>query len=166
MNKKKVAMDKKKVAVYLNQNFVCKKCRSVVKNFKGPDEILCYGVETVSKFSYLGDRLNPNGLAVTARTKIGWMKFRECSEILKDRRFLLKMKVKVYKGFVRSAMLCGSEAWCLREKEMTILRETERAMIQAMCGVKLLDRRNSEELMDMLGIKESLDRMAIKTSCI
>ena len=29
-----------------------------------------------------------------------------------------------------------------------------------MCGVKLLDRRNSEELMDMLGIKKSLDRMA------
>ena len=26
--------------------------------------------------------------------------------------------------------------------------------------VKLLDRRNSEKLMDMLGIKESLDRMA------
>ena len=46
-------------------------------------------------------------------------------------------------------MLYGSEAWCLREKEMTILRRTERAMIQAMCGVKLLDRRNSDELMDM-----------------
>ena len=27
-------MDKKKVAVYLNKNFVCKKCKSVVKNFK------------------------------------------------------------------------------------------------------------------------------------
>ena len=25
--------DKKKVVVYLNKNFVCKKCRSVVKNF-------------------------------------------------------------------------------------------------------------------------------------
>ena len=56
-------------------------------------------------------------------------------------------------------MSYGSEAWCLREKEMAILR-TERAMIRAMRGVKLLDRRNSEELMDMLGIKESLDRMA------
>ena len=33
-------------------------------------------------------------------------------------------------------------------------------MIRAMSGVKLLDQRNSEELMDMLGIKESLDRMA------
>ena len=53
-------------------------------------------------------------------------------------------------------MLYGSEVWCLREKEMAILRRTERAM----CGVKLLDRRNSEELMDMFGIKESLDRMA------
>ena len=42
---------------------------------------------------------------------------------------------------------------------MAILRRTERAMIQAMCGVKLLDQRNSEELMDMLGVKESLDRM-------
>ena len=61
-------------------------------------------------------------------------------------------------------MLYGSEACCLREKEMAILRRTERAMIRAMCGVKLLDRRNSEELMDMLGIKESLERMAKASS--
>ena len=61
-------------------------------------------------------------------------------------------------------MLHGSEAWCLREKDMAILRRTERAMIRAMCGVKLLDRRNSEELMDMLVIKESLDRMAKASS--
>ena len=33
-----------------------------------------------------------------------------------------------------------------------------------MCGVKLLDRRNSQELMDILGIKESLDRMAKASS--
>ena len=155
--------DKTKVAVYLNKNFVCKKCRSVVKNFKGPDEILCDSVETVSKFSNLGDRLSATGgceTAVTAGTRIGWMKFRECSDILKGRRFSLKMKARVYKSCVRSAMLYRSEAWCLREKEMAILRRTERAMIRAMCGVRLLDRRNSEELMDMLGIKESLDRMA------
>ena len=61
-------------------------------------------------------------------------------------------------------MLYGSEAWCLREKAMAILRRTERAMIRAMCGAKLLDRKNSEELMDMLGIKESLDRMAKASS--
>ena len=132
-------------------------------NFKGPDEILCDGVETVSKISYLGDRLNANGgceAVVTARTRIGWMKFRKCSEIVKGSRFSLKMEGKVCKSCVRSTMLCGSEAWCLRGKEMAISRRTERAMIRAMCGVKLLDRRNSEELIDVLGIKESLDRMA------
>ena len=159
--------DKKKVAVYLNKNSVCKKCRSVVKHFKGPDEKLCDGVETVSKFPYLGDRLNATGgceTAVTARSRIGWIKFRECNEILKGRRFSLKTKGKVYKSCVRSAMLYESEAWCLREKEMAILRRTERAMIRTMCGVKLLDQRNSEELIDMLSIKESLDRMAKASS--
>ena len=107
--------------------------------------------------------LNANGgceTAVTARTRIGWMKFRECSEIFKGRRFSLKTKGKIRKSCERLVMLHGSEAWCLREKEMAILRRTERAMIPAMCGVKLLDRRNSEELMNMLRIKESLDRTA------
>ena len=51
----------------------------------------------------------------------------------------------------------------LERKKMAILR-TERAMIRAMCGMKLLDRRNSEELMDMLGIKKFLDRMAKASS--
>ena len=81
------------------------------------------------------------------------MKFRECSEILKGRRFSLKLKGKIYKSCVRSAILYGSKAWCLREKEMAILRRTERAMIQAMHGVKLLDQRNSEELMGHVGHK-------------
>ena len=125
--------EKKKVSVYVNKNFVCKKCRSLVKNIKGSaDEKLCDGVETVSKLTYLGDRLNATGgceTAVTARSRIGWMKFRECSKILKGRRFSLKMKGKIYKSCVRSGMLYGNKAWCLREKEMAILRRIERTMI-------------------------------------
>ena len=40
-------------------------------------------------------------------------------------------------------------------------------MIRSMFGVKLVDRRNrqnGEEVMDMLGIKESLDRVAKASS--
>ena len=37
-------------------------------------------------------------------------------------------------------------------------------MIRAIRGVKMLDQRNSEELMDKLGIKQSLDRMAKASS--
>ena len=109
-----------------------------------PMEVLCDEVETVRGFCYLGDRLNVCGgcqTAVTSRVRIGWMKFRECGKLLRGRKFSLRMKGMLYQSCVRSAMLYGSETWCLRESEMAILR-TERAMVRLMCGVKLVDRKN------------------------
>ena len=44
--------------------------------------------------------------------------------------------------------------------EMTILKRTERAMVRSMRGVTSVDRKNMEELMEMLGLKKTLDRMA------
>ena len=123
-------------------------------------EVLCDEVETVKGFCYLGDRLNASGVcetAVTLRVRIGWMKFRECEELLHG-RFSLIMKEMVYRSCIRSAMLYGSETWCLRETEMGILR-TEKAMARSMCGVILVDGKKMEELMEMLGLKETLDRM-------
>ena len=57
-------------------------------------------------------------------------------------------------------MLYGSETWCLRENEMAILRRAERAMVRAMCGVKPVEKRNTAELMDMLGLRETIDGLA------
>ena len=53
----------------------------------------------------------------------------------------------VHRTCVRSAMLYGSRTWCLRESKLSILK-TERAMVRSMCGVKLVDRKNMEELME------------------
>ena len=58
----------------------------------------------------------------------------------------------VYRSCVRSAMLYRSETWCLKESEIAIVR--------SMCGVKLVDRKKMDQLMEMLGSKETLDRMA------
>ena len=33
--------------------------------------------------------------------------------------------------------------------EMAILRRTERAMVRAMCGAELMERRRTEDLMEM-----------------
>ena len=88
------------------------------------------------------------------------MKFRECGELLRGRRFSLRMKGMIYRSCVRSAMLYGSEIWCLRESEMAILRRIERTMVRSMCGVKLVDRKKMEDLMETLGLKETLDRWA------
>ena len=76
---------------------------------------------------------------MTARTRCGRVMFRECSELLYCWRFPLKRKWAVYKSYVRPSMLYGSEAWCLKESEMGILRRTERSMVRAMCGVQKKD---------------------------
>jgi len=34
-------------------------------------------------------------------------------------------------------------------------------MVRAMCGIKLMDRKNTDELMDMLRLNETLGKMAI-----
>ena len=57
-------------------------------------------------------------------------------------------------------MLYGSETWCLRENEMAILRRTEKAMMRAMCGVKIIEIRMSQELMSLLGLKDTLEGLA------
>ena len=81
--------------------------------------------------------------AVTARTKIGWIKFRKCGELLYERKFLLKIKGKIDQSCVRLAMLYGSETWCLKKNEMAILRN-EKAMMRAMCGVKIIEKRGQK----------------------
>ena len=43
---------------------------------------------------------------------------------------------------------------------MAILRRTERAMVRAMCGAKLMEKKRTEDLMEMLGLKETAVQMA------
>ena len=154
----------KRVTARLAMHFVCSKCKGIMEGTIDSIKKLCNEVETVNRFCYLGDRLNASGgcvTALTARVRIGWVRFRKCGELLLGNRFPLKMKGKVYRCCVRSAILYGSETWCLKENEKAILRRTEKAMVRAMCGQKVVDRKMIEEQMDMLGLKKTIDRLAI-----
>ena len=44
--------------------------------------------------------------------------------------------------------------------EMAILRRIERAIVTAMCGTKLMERKRTEDLMNMLELKEMVVQMA------
>ena len=104
-------------------------------------------VDFVKSFCYLGDRLNASGgseATVTVRTRIGWIKFKECGELLYGRKFSLKIKGRIFQSCIRSAMLYGSKTWCLGKNEMAILRRTEKARMRVMCGVKLIEKRSSQ----------------------
>ena len=70
----------KRATTRLAMHFICSKCKGMVDLIKK----LCDEVETVNGFCYLGDRLNASGgceAAVTARVRIGWVRFRESGEL-------------------------------------------------------------------------------------
>ena len=123
-----------------------------------PIKTICNKVETVNEFCYLGDQINANGeceAAVMVRMRLGLIKFTECGQLLLGRIYLLKIKGRIYQSCLQLVMLHGSKIWCLREKELTILQRTERAM----CGVKMMNRKNINELMDMLELEENMDKI-------
>ena len=82
----------KKVTTSAARFLVCSKCNKATSGVgEVQQNIMCDEVETVKGFCYLGDRLNASGgcaAAVTAGTRLGWKKFRECGEILFGKRFL------------------------------------------------------------------------------
>ena len=66
----------------------------------------------VNSFCYLGDTLDGDGgadLAVTARIRNEWMKFRKLFPFLTSRAPPLEMKGRVYASCVRNNMTYGSE---------------------------------------------------------
>ena len=131
------------------------------------DVKLCDKVESVRELTYPGDRVSAGGgceAAVTVTTRCGCVNFMEFDELLYGRRFSLSLKGAVYKIYLSPAMLYGSEAWCLKESEIGILRRTERSVVRAMYGVQLKDRKRSTDLMFMLGLNETIDQFSIANS--
>ena len=136
----------KRMTSTLAKGFVCELCVDTKERIVEPDEEIFFEqVDFVKSFCYLGYRSNASGgskSAVTVRTRMGWIKFRECGKLLYGRKLSLKMKGRIYQSCVRSVMLHGSETWCLRENEMVILRRTEKVMMRA--SVELRSLRKEE----------------------
>ena len=119
----------RKITASAARFLVCSKREKVTNGAEVQQEVMCDEVQTVMGLCYLNDRLNASRgceAAVIAKTRVGWKKFRECGEILFGKKFSLWIKEKIYKSYVRSAMLYGSETRCLRENKVTILRRAER----------------------------------------
>ena len=103
----------KRATARLAMHFVCSKCIGIMEGMVDSIEKLCNKVKTANVFCYLGDRLNASGgceAAVTARARIDWVRFRKCGELLLGNRRSLRIKGKVYRCCIRSAILYGSEA--------------------------------------------------------
>ena len=83
----------KKVTSSAKRFLFCSKCGKVTNGVgEVQQQVMCDEVETVKGFCCLSNRLNASGeceAVVTARTRLGWKRFRECDEILSGKRFSL-----------------------------------------------------------------------------
>jgi len=62
---------------------------------------------------------------------------------------LSKLKGKVY----ATCLIHGSETWPMKVEHELKMNRTEMSMIRWMCGVKLNERKKSEELRELLGLE-------------
>ena len=88
--------------------------------------------------------LNASGgceTAVTARVRIGWMKFKECVELLLG-RFSLKMKGMVYRSCIRSAMFMCTVTTSPHQKISTLLLRGRNSKLPKRPQIPIFSTRN------------------------
>jgi hypothetical protein len=106
-------------------------------------------------FRYLGSMLQRDGdidADVSHRINAGWMKWRQASGILCDKRVPQKLKGKFYRTAIRPAMLYGAECWPTKRRHVQQLSVAEMRMLRWICGHTRLDRVRNDDIRDRLGV--------------
>lgn len=93
------------------------------------------------------------------RIKCGWMKWREASGVLCDRRIPIRLKGKFYKTVVRPAMMYGSECWAIDKTMERKMSVAEMRMLRWMSGVTRKDRIRNEYIRGSIGVAPIIDKM-------
>jgi len=106
-------------------------------------------------FRYLGSMLQRDGDIdedVSHRIQAGWMKWRQASGILFDKRVPQKLKGKFYRTAIRPAMLYGAECWPTKRRHVQQISVAEMRMLRWICGHTRRDRVRNDEIRDRLGV--------------
>lgn len=115
------------------------------------------------KFKYLGSMVNIEATCdddVNHRVSVGWMKWKQNTGVLCDKRMPLKLKGKLYTQTVRPALSYGSQCWTMLKKHEGKMTATENKMLRMTAGVTKLDMIKSSHIRGSLHVKTSIvDKM-------
>src|ERR1700735_4369503 len=112
-----------------------------------------------TSFKYFGSVVNKTGTCdedVNHRISVGWLKWRQNSGVLCDKRMPPKLKGKIYTTVVRPALTYGSKCWTMYEKYGRALTTAEMKMRRMSLGVTKLDHIRSQHIRGTLHIKEAI----------
>ena len=90
-------------------------------------------LECVPKFCYLGDTLGAGGgVEETSRATVwcAWATFNQLSPVLAVRGASYRIKGKIYKACVQSALTYWTETWAMKKANLHSLEETERMKVE------------------------------------
>jgi hypothetical protein len=106
-------------------------------------------------FRYLRSMLQSEGEIdedVNHRIRAGWVKWRQTSGILCDKKVPNKLKDKFYRTVIRSAMLYGAECWATKGQHIQKMSVAEIRMLRWICGHTRKYRIRNDDIRDKLGV--------------
>lgn len=106
-------------------------------------------------FRYLGSMLqNDGGIDedVSHRIRAGWVKWRQATGILCDKKVPQKLKGKFYRTAIRPAMLYGAECWATKVQHIQQMNVAEMRMLRWICGHTRKDRIRNDDIREKVGV--------------
>ncbi|EPB73653.1 hypothetical protein ANCCEY_07266 [Ancylostoma ceylanicum] len=101
------------------------------------------------EFKYLGGVLSADGpvdAAVSGRIKCAWLKRRESTGILCDRRCSRVLKGKTYRSVIRPTLMYGSECLPLSRAHERMWNTVEMRMLRWACGLTRRDKVPNDDI--------------------
>jgi Reverse transcriptase (RNA-dependent DNA polymerase) len=113
-------------------------------------------------FRYLGSILQSEGEIdenVSHRIRAGWVKWRQASGVLCDKKVPNKQKNKFYKTAIKPAMMYGAECWATKRQHVQKMSVAEMRMLRWICGNTKKDRIRNDDIKDKLGVAPIQDKL-------
>ena len=108
-------------------------------------------LNTVTTFKYLGSIFDSNGGAerdINNRVRLAWMKWKQLTGVLCDKKVPIKLKDKVYKTVIKPTMTYGAECWAVRKKDENRLHVAEMRMLRWIRGKTRKDHVRNQSIQE------------------
>jgi hypothetical protein len=105
-------------------------------------------------FRYLGSMLQSEGEInenVSHRIRAGWVKWRQTSCVLCDKKVPNKLKDKFYRTAIRPAMMYDAKCWATKGQHVQKMSVAEMRMLRWICGHIRKYRIRNDNIKDKLG---------------
>ncbi len=119
-------------------------------------------LKTTTKFKYLGYLVKSDSDTISdawARITAAWLKWRQVTGVLCDKKMPEYLKAKVYKTVVRAVALYGAEFWPTTKKHELALHAMEMKMLRWMLGLTLHDHIRNEDVRRRLRVAAITEMM-------